>query len=118
MTTETTHRYAGSDPDRQQEGDPGHCNDCVARGHVAAHPNLGCSDVGCDEAHPDDTGTVKLKFDLSTGLHGAKVWDIYDTGLSVADWDAMTPEQRTEYADREYRDWMLEQCEGGWEIAK
>ncbi|MEU6712976.1 hypothetical protein ABZ897_15960 [Nonomuraea sp. NPDC046802] len=62
-----------------------------------------------------DNATVKLKFDLSIGLHGAKVWDTYDTGLPVTDWDAMTPEQRTEYADREYREWMLEQCEGGWD---
>ncbi|MET8006245.1 hypothetical protein [Nonomuraea glycinis] len=50
----TTHPYAGTDKTRQETGAPGHCDDCAARGHIAAHPDLGCGDVGCDKHHPDE----------------------------------------------------------------
>lgn len=50
-------RYAGSDPERQSVGDPGHCEDCVSVGHALAHPDFGCADVGCYESHePVDPG--------------------------------------------------------------
>ena len=45
------HRFAGSDSERQSVGDPGHCEACVALGHVLAHPDLGCGDVGCSADH-------------------------------------------------------------------
>jgi len=45
--------YAGSNTERQRVGLPGHCKRCAAVGHVAAHPNFGCGDVGCDRAHPE-----------------------------------------------------------------
>lgn len=48
------HRFAGSNKARQEVGDPGHCEDCVLFGHLVAHPDLGCGDVGCDATH----GTV------------------------------------------------------------
>jgi hypothetical protein len=47
----TTIAYAGSNPDRQAVGLPGHCDNCARFGHVDAHPRLGCSDVGCTAAH-------------------------------------------------------------------
>jgi hypothetical protein len=46
-----THPLAGSDAARQSVGLPGHCEDCAALGHVIAHPELGCADVGCDIDH-------------------------------------------------------------------
>jgi hypothetical protein len=50
-----THRYCGSDSERQSVGDPGHCEECAEYGHVLAHPDLGCGDVGCYSAHgPED----------------------------------------------------------------
>lgn len=50
-----THPYAGSSPERGSTGLPGHCEPCAQVGHVRAHPNLGCGDVGCTKAHsPDD----------------------------------------------------------------
>jgi len=45
------HRLSGSDPERQSVGDPGHCEACCAVGHVVAHPDLGCGDVGCVISH-------------------------------------------------------------------
>lgn len=45
------HRYCGSDADRQSVGDPGHCEDCASVGHIVAHPDLGCGDVGCYSSH-------------------------------------------------------------------
>lgn len=49
------HPFPGGNPDRQAVGDPGHCEDCVSVGHVIAHPDRGCGDVGCTRAHgPDD----------------------------------------------------------------
>jgi hypothetical protein len=52
MTTITkTHSYAGTNADRQSVGAPGHCERCSEVGHEDAHENLGCADVGCDEAH-------------------------------------------------------------------
>lgn len=57
-----THRYAGSDKARQEVGLPGHCEDCAQFGHLAAHPNLGCGDVGCTSPHsPGDPADVQQK---------------------------------------------------------
>jgi hypothetical protein len=46
--------YIGSNTDRGSRGLPGHCERCARIGHVAAHPDLGCADVGCDAYHPSD----------------------------------------------------------------
>jgi hypothetical protein len=57
-----THPFAGSDPGRQSVGDPGHCERCAGFGHVAAHPGLGCGDVGCSSAHgPDEPADIEGK---------------------------------------------------------
>lgn len=45
------HDLSGSNVERQQVGDPGHCEDCCSVGHVVAHPDLGCGDVGCYRTH-------------------------------------------------------------------
>lgn len=45
--------YIGNNKERQQVGDPGHCERCVSIGHAAAHPDLGCGDVGYYSAHGD-----------------------------------------------------------------
>lgn len=45
--------FTGSNPERQSVGLPGHCDACADRGHVDAHPDLGCSDVGCSSMHPE-----------------------------------------------------------------
>lgn len=61
------HEYAGSSPARQTVGNPGHCEDCCSVGHVDAHPDLGCGDVGCVRDHPeaeqtpDDLPTLDLE---------------------------------------------------------
>lgn len=49
-----THQFCGTNSDRQSVGDPGHCERCAEVGHVAAHPDLGCADVGCSRAHDED----------------------------------------------------------------
>ena len=46
-----TYVFAGSDSARQAVGLPGHCETCAAISHIAAHPDLGCADVGCDRNH-------------------------------------------------------------------
>lgn len=48
-----TARFAGSNPERQSIGLPGHCVACAEHGHVAAHPELGCGDVGCTPFHDE-----------------------------------------------------------------
>jgi hypothetical protein len=48
------HDLSGSNVERQQVGDPGHCEDCCSVGHVVAHPDLGCGDVGCYRSHGDE----------------------------------------------------------------
>ncbi len=57
-TIPPTHTYAGTSKDRQEVGLPGHCKACAAAGHMAAHPDLGCGDVGCDKAHDDAPASV------------------------------------------------------------
>ena len=49
-----TANYAGSNSERQSVGLPGHCVRCAEHGHVQAHPDLGCGDVGCTSAHDED----------------------------------------------------------------
>ncbi len=44
--------FVGSSSARQSIGLPGHCDPCAESGHVRAHPNLGCGDVGCTSTHP------------------------------------------------------------------
>lgn len=54
-----THNRAGSNSERQSVGDPGHCDRCAKVGHVRAHPDLGCGDVGCYAEHaPGDPGDL------------------------------------------------------------
>lgn len=76
-----THRYAGSCKERAQIGKPGHCEPCAEHGHVVAHPDLGCSDVGCDLAHDDEAPAAQLRppfaltvdqclTELRTAVHG------------------------------------------------
>lgn len=48
------HRYCGSSAARESAGDPGHCEDCCSVGHVVAHPDLSCGDVGCYATHNDE----------------------------------------------------------------
>lgn len=43
--------FCGSNSCRQEVGKAGHCDRCCEVGHVAAHPQFGCADVGCDRAH-------------------------------------------------------------------
>ncbi|MET9263746.1 hypothetical protein [Amycolatopsis sp. NPDC004079] len=47
------HPLCGSNTARQENGDPGHCEDCCSVGHALAHPDLGCGDVGCYQAHDE-----------------------------------------------------------------
>lgn len=47
------HRYCGSNSERQSVGDPGHCEDCCSVGHIVAHPEYGCGDVGCYSDHAE-----------------------------------------------------------------
>lgn len=61
-----THPFAGSNSERQCIGDPGHCEPCAVYGHVAAHPGLGCGDVGCDRDHgPDEPTDVTGRLSLA-----------------------------------------------------
>jgi hypothetical protein len=48
-----THPRAGSNPDRESVGDPGHCELCALVGHLRAHPDYGCGDVGCTADHAE-----------------------------------------------------------------
>ncbi|MFE7780282.1 hypothetical protein [Streptomyces nigrescens] len=48
-----THPFAGTSKERAEVGLPGHCELCAEVGHVKAHRNLGCGDVGCSSAHDD-----------------------------------------------------------------
>lgn len=52
-TWPTPHRHCGTSQDRQWIGRPGHCSVCAVVGHVVAHPEYGCSDVGCDDPHAE-----------------------------------------------------------------
>jgi hypothetical protein len=51
VTATQTASLSGSNSERQSVGLPGHCEPCSALGHVRAHPELGCGDVGCTSAH-------------------------------------------------------------------
>lgn len=51
---EAPHPYCGASGERQGVGDPGHCEDCCAVGHLIAHPDYGCGDVMCTRTHGED----------------------------------------------------------------
>ncbi|MEW9530659.1 hypothetical protein [Microbispora sp. NPDC049125] len=55
-----THRYCGSDKARAERGNPGHCEPCARYGHIAAHPELGCADVGCESIHNSEPTESRL----------------------------------------------------------
>lgn len=48
------HTRPGSDPARAAYRLAGHCNYCCVVGHRAAHPDLSCTEVGCDGTHPEE----------------------------------------------------------------
>lgn len=50
-----THPFAGMNPERARVGLPGHCERCAEVGHVLAHPDYGCGDVGCSTTHEDES---------------------------------------------------------------
>lgn len=54
-------QFAGSNKERQEVGDPGHCERCAEVGHVKAHPSLGCGDVGCYSYHDESPDTYEEK---------------------------------------------------------
>lgn len=64
-----TASFAGSNSERQSVGLPGHCEDCAQLGHVLAHPDLGCGDVGCNRAHgPDDDVSNRSRLFVTGGF--------------------------------------------------
>lgn len=78
--------HTGSDPERGSVGLPGHCEDCAAVGHVAAHPDLGCGDVGCTAAHDEDPAPSPAKAGLVPGARKAAVATVAAIlGVSGAD---------------------------------
>lgn len=81
------HKYAGSNPDRQGVGDPGHCEACCSVGHIVAHPDFGCGDVGCDSDHDGEDiapyvslpNRVRESDDMPEPMGGDIVWpDVED----------------------------------------
>ncbi|WP_449065981.1 DUF7167 family protein [Planomonospora algeriensis] len=69
-------------------------------------------------ADTTETDTIKLRVDVCTEKIGSTVWDIIDTEILAAEWDAMTPEQQQEHGTKAYREWMFEQLEGGWKVER
>lgn len=75
------HQFCGSNPERQLVGDSGHCEDCVSVGHIVAHPELGCGDVGCTRDHPepgDGSAGRPITHDQIKGI----ATDLYRAGLT------------------------------------
>lgn len=60
--------YAGSDPVRRSAGVPGHCETCLAVGHLVAHPRLTCAAVGCGPEHVEQVRRVAELFDVPMSM--------------------------------------------------
>lgn len=73
-----THSYAGSNSDRQCVGLPGHCERCAEVGHVLAHPDLGCGDVGCTRDHPPGLACDEPAVNLDSATLDLLAWDVSD----------------------------------------
>ena len=106
-----THGYAGSDSERQSVGLPGHCEDCAEVGHVTAHPDLGCGDVGCTRAHGDAE-------EAGMGDKPAKPWRVYGSNNLSGDYEGLDAAQD---AAKELNGWnhaaRIEHWEnGGWHL--
>jgi hypothetical protein len=96
------HEYAGSNSERQSVGDPGHCEACCSVGHVVAHPDLGCGDVGCDSDHvgedlpdpPPLSTRVREPDDLPEPYAGDVTWpdveDVDDMPIAAQFEEAMS----------------------------
>lgn len=77
--------YAGTNPERQSVGLPGHCDRCAKESHEVAHPNLGCSDVGCTSAHREPPRRA-LTYVLQVPAGARRVWrSRLEGGLVVRD---------------------------------
>jgi hypothetical protein len=82
LAAAAVHPYAGSNPARQGAGSPGHCGMCADEGHVKAHPDAGCSDVGCHVDHsavgPDSVQVEEAGPDSGEFPHGYQGAGDYD----------------------------------------
>jgi hypothetical protein len=72
-----THPRAGTSKARQEVGGPGHCERCAEVGHVQAHPDLGCGDVGCNVPHSvaDDLRGPDTRDDAEVPGTAAAMWE-------------------------------------------
>lgn len=80
-----TAMFAGSNPARQSVGLPGHCEDCAQVGHVKAHPELGCTDVGC-YSHHDEPSEPVTPADLVREMRGRADKGVPATPTTLAYW--------------------------------
>lgn len=80
-----TARFAGSNSERQSVGDPGHCERCAEVGHVKAHPELGCGDVGCYANHDEPSDPV-TSADLVSEMRGRADKGVAASPVTLAYW--------------------------------
>lgn len=96
-TPPSTHPLAGSNKERQEVGDPGHCERCAEVGHVRAHRSLGCGDVGCTSAHAPGDPADQPPITLSPAQEAAL--------LAFS----RQPESKQEWVRPNTRRWLLRQ---------
>lgn len=77
------HKYCGSNSDRQSVGNPGHCEDCVSVGHLVAHPEWGCGDVGCNSEHPEPDVSSEVRSQLEDVIGGGLTNRELNSGRNV-----------------------------------
>lgn len=80
-----TANFAGSNSERQSVGLPGHCVRCAEHGHVAAHPDLGCGDVGCTSMHDEPAPLSDDPAEpAAASVQEPRLWSVLvDTGGSI-----------------------------------
>lgn len=83
-----THTRCGTNRDRQWVGRPGHCSVCAVVGHVVAHPERGCADVGCNDPHDEPAAGPGRESALSPAPAGSlagALASVCESALSAAD---------------------------------
>ncbi|MEU4410718.1 hypothetical protein AB0F88_39960 [Streptosporangium sp. NPDC023963] len=65
-----------------------------------------------------DEETIKLNVSLGLSYNASSSRrEVIDTGITVEEWEEMSPEEQEKAGDEAYEDWQNNYLDGSWDVA-